>query len=560
MEFRDDISIVLCGEAGQGIKTIEELVSSLLKQSGYNIFASKEYMSRVRGGSNSTLIRVSSKPVSAWKNQIDLLIPLDHTAIPHLGKRITDETIIIGEINPTLEVKFSEIAKKIGNPIYSNVVAVGVIAGLFKMEMSLLQNAVNKYFAKKSQEIIDHNIEAIKEGYRKGLELSALGKIQIDFRRNFGIKKELLINGTEAIALGALASGCNFISSYPMTPGSGVLTSLAKYAQDFPIIVEQAEDEMSAVNMVLGAWYAGARAMVTTSGGGFALMVEGLSLSGMIETPLVIHLAQRPGPATGLPTRTEQGDLNFALYSGHGEFPRIILAPGKVEDAFFLTNQAFYLADKYQIPVIILTDQHLVDSYYNVKPFDLEKIKTDQFIIQSPPDYKRYKLSEDGVSPRAIPGFGDGIVCVDSDEHDEEGHITEDLDLRVKMVDKRLSKVHDIVREAIAPELIGPEKYKTLIIGWGSTYPVIKEALERLKIRDLSFLYFKQVYPIALEAEDYLKKAKRTIIIENNATSQFGNLLKLTTGADIDEKILKYNGLPFSVEELEEKIKEVLGG
>lgn len=560
MEFRDDISIVLCGEAGQGIKTIEEMTSSLLKQSGYNLYASKEYMSRVRGGSNSTLIRASSKPVSAWKDQIDLLIPLDSDAIPHLGKRITDETIIIGEINPTLPVPFSEIAKKIGNPIYSNVVAVGVIAGLFKMERDHLQKAVQKYFAKKSQEIIDHNIEAIKEGYRKGLELSALGKIQINIKRNVGIKDELLINGTEAIAMGALASGCNFISSYPMTPGSGVLTSLAKYSKDFPIIVEQVEDEVSAVNMALGAWYAGARALVTTSGGGFALMVEGISLAGMIETPLVIHLAQRPGPATGLPTRTEQGDLNFALYSGHGEFPRIILAPGNVEDAFFLTNQAFYLADKYQVPVIILTDQHLVDSYYNIKPFDLEKIKTDQFVVKSSSDYKRYRITKDGISPRAIPGLGDGIVCVDSDEHDEEGHITEDLDLRVKMVDKRLSKMHDIVREAVVPELIGSENYKTLIIGWGSTYPVIKEVLERLKIRDLSFLYFKQVYPIALEAEDFLKKAERTIIVENNATSQFGNLLKQITGVSIDERILKYNGLPFSVEELEERIKEVIGG
>lgn len=553
MEFRDEISIVLCGEAGQGIQTIEGLLSQILKQSGYNLFAGKEYMSRVRGGSNSTLIRVSSKPVSAWVNRVDLFIPLDKNAVEHLGKRINDETIIIGE-------QIGEIAKKIGNPIYSNVVAVGMISGLFKIEIKVLQDTVRAHFSKKSEEIIDHNLAAVKEGYRKGLELAASRTIVINIVRNLGIGKDLLLNGTEGIALGALASGCNFISSYPMTPGSGVLTSLAKHSKEHNIIVEQAEDEISAVNMALGAWYAGARAIVTTSGGGFALMVEGLSLSGMLEVPLVIHLAQRPGPATGLPTRTEQADLNFALYSGHGEFPRVILAPGTVADAFLLTNQAFYLADKFQVPVIILTDQYFVDSYYNMPSLPEDKIKKDRFAVSAAPGYKRYLLTKDGVSPRAVPGFGDGVVCVDSDEHDEEGHITEDLDLRVKMVDKRLKKLDGLVKEALLPVLTGDEQYETLIVGWGSTYAVIKEALEKLDFKKAAFLHFKQLYPLPFQCKEYLKKAKKIIVVENNATSQFGNLLKSLTGERVHGRILKYNGLPFSVEELEEKIRSAIDG
>lgn len=294
--------------------------------------------------------------------------------------------------------------------------------------------------------------------------------------------------------------------------------------------------------------------MVTTSGGGFALMVEGVSLSGMLETPVVIHLGQRPGPATGLPTRTEQADLNFALYSGHGEFPRIILTPGTIEDAFYLSQQAFNLADKFQVPVFILTDQYLVDSYQNLPLFDLVSIKNEQYIVETDSGYKRYKITDNGISPRGIPGFGEGLVLSDSDEHDENGNITEDLDLRTRMVDKRLKKLDLIKREIIPPQLFGPENYKTLVVGWGSTCGVIKEALLKLGRKDIAFLYFKQVYPLFPMIGEYLKEAPKTVIVENNATSQFGQLIKIHTGRDFDQKILKYNGLPFSVEEITEAL------
>lgn len=287
-------------------------------------------------------------------------------------------------------------------------------------------------------------------------------------------------------------------------------------------------------------------------------MTEGLSLAGMLETPTVIHLAQRPGPATGLPTRTEQADLELALYAGHGEFPRIIFAPGKLEDGFYLTQKAFNLADKYQIPVFILTDQYFIDSYYNIPVLEVEKITIESHIIKTDKSYQRYKLTENGISPRGIPGYGKGLVAVDSDEHDEEGHITEDLDLRTKMVNKRLEKLESIKKEVLTPELIGSENYKYLIIGWGSTYHAVREALEELGRKDVSFLHFKQVYPLHPETERYLQKAEKSILVENNATAQLGKLIKLNTGVEIENRILKYNGLAFTVEEVRSNLEKYL--
>jgi 2-oxoglutarate ferredoxin oxidoreductase subunit alpha len=566
MTLKNSVSIVLCGEAGQGIQTIETFLTKLFKSAGYQIFASKEYMSRIRGGSNSTEIRLSSGPVAAFADRIDILVALDQEALPHLQKRITAETKILGEtatILPpegisVLDIPFSKIAAEIGNPVFANTVACGVIAGLFAIEPALLNDTMRQFFAVKSEEIVHKNLEAVGRGYQLGMEFRNSGRIVFDMPPTFTIQDDIIVSGAEAVALGALAGGCNFISSYPMSPGTGVLTYLAQYSQALPIVVEQAEDEISAVNMALGAWYAGARAIVTTSGGGFDLMTEGISLAGMIESPLVVHLGQRPGPATGLPTRTEQADLELVLYAGHGEFPRIILAPGNISEAFYLTQQAFQLADQFQVPVFILTDQFLVDSYCNVPAFDPNKLAITPQIIETGPGYQRYQFTATGISPRGIPGHGEGLVGVDSDEHDEAGHITEDLDLRVRMNQKRLQKMDRIKQAIIPPELIGNPDYRVLIIGWGSTYEAIKEAMAIFNCHELAFLHFKQVFPLASETAAYLKKASQIIIIENNATSQFGKLIHLTTGIAIQQQILKYNGMPFSVEELAEQIQEIL--
>ena len=564
-KFIDDVSIVLCGEAGQGIQTIEHLMTQTLKLSGYNVFSTQEYMSRIRGGNNSTSIRVSSKRVSAPVNRMDILIPFGEGAVKHVSSRISSDTLIIGEEkffkdeydgHNSINVPISQIASEVGGAIFANTIASALMLRLFGVDIELFNEYLKKRFSGKDESIVQKNINAGKRGYEISDELLKNGRVKVQVQRDPQVKNDIIMDGTESLALGAIAGGCDFISFYPMSPSTGVATYLAQHAHEFGIIVEQVEDEISAMNMVVGAWYAGARALASTSGGGFALMVEAVSLAGMLESPAVIHIGQRPAPATGLPTRTEQGDLFFALYSGHGEFPRAIFAPGTIEDAFYLTQQAFNLADKYQIPVFILTDQYVLESHYNIPGLDPYQIKPDKFIVETDTEYKRYKLTENGISPRGVPGYGKGLVVVDSDEHDEEGHITEDADVRTNMVNKRLKKLELVSQEVIPPELIGNQDYKTLVVAWGSNYSVINEAMDKIGRDDLAFLHFKQVYPIHPSTADYLKKAEKIIIIENNATSQFADLIKLQTGISIDRKILKYNGMPFFVEEIEQGIKE----
>ena len=414
----------------------------------------------------------------------------------------------------------------------------------------MLDEYLQEFFADKAQAVIDKNIEAGRKGYAIGLTLSGPERIDIQITPRPEIGDGLFMSGDEAVALGAIAGGCRFIAAYPMSPSTAVFTYLAQHGAEFEIVVEQAEDEIAAMNMAIGAWYAGARALVSSAGGGFSLMTEGLSLAGMLESPLVVHIAQRPGPATGLPTRTEQGDLNLALYAGHGEFPRAILTPGTLGEAFYLTQRAFNLADKYQVPVFVLTDQFLLESHYNTPAFDLSGLRVENQFVETADDYRRYALTESGVSPRGIPGLGSGLVVLDSDEHDEEGHITEDPNVRKAMVDKRMRKLQGLAGEIAAPELIGGESYRTLVIAWGSNYHVVIEALRRLGKEDVAFLHFKQVYPVPPETEGYLKRAGRTIVVENNATGQFAQLLKSHTGIEVEHKVLKYTGWPFSVEEL----------
>lgn len=560
LKLEDDIVIVLAGEAGQGIQSIESILSLLLKRSGYHYFSTSEVMSRVRGGINSTEIRISSQPVNAFRNRIDILIPLSNKGVDHLKSRLTDKSLVIGEKDKAnyknkLEIAFSDIAQEIGNKIFSNTVAAGFICGLLNVELKLCQDFIAEYFSEKKEDIINKNVTAISEGHKLA---SDIDQIEINIDKSDKTKKHLLLNGAEAVSLGALAGGCNFVCAYPMSPATSVLENMANYSKENDIIVEQVEDEIGVINMTLGAWYAGAKAMATTSGGGFALMNEGISLCGMIESPLVLHLAQRPGPATGLPTRTEQGDLNLVLYAGHGDFPRIILAPGNLEEAFYLSRNAFNLTAKYQIPVFILTDQYFVDSKYNIPDLDLENYQIEDSVVKTDENYKRFAFTKDGISPRGIPNFGKGLVCVDSDEHDESGHITEDFDIRVKMVDKRKKKLNLVENDIIAPTFLGKEDYKTLILCWGSTFNTLQETLKELNDEHIALLHFSWIYPLPKVTLDYLKKAEKTIIVENNSSGQLSQLIEVTTGFSIDEELLKYNGLPFSVEELKQRITHLV--
>jgi 2-oxoglutarate ferredoxin oxidoreductase subunit alpha len=559
----EDINIVVAGEAGQGIQSIESVTVAALKKNGYHVFATKEYMSRVRGGVNSTTIRTASYPVRSYRAIIDVCVALGNDAIAHLGKRIAQHTVIIGDREVVrdprlLHVPFKQVASELGNPLFANTIASGVIFGLIGADESVLMETIRSHFLSKGEEVVNSNNLAAKKGFSLGAGLAAKTQIRPALVKDQARKDDLLLDGGDAVALGALAGGCNAIFGYPMTPSTTVFTYLAGYSKERDMVVEQVEDEIGVINMALGAWYAGARALVTTSGGGFALMTEGVSLAGITETPVVIHLAQRPGPATGLPTRTMQGDLNLALYAGHGNFPRIVFAPRDTRDAFLLSHLAFNLADKYQVPVFILTDQYFIDSYYDIPAIDTGSLANVYHPIETGEDYKRYKLTPDGVSPRGVPGFGKGLVCSDSDEHDEDGKITEDLDgVRVAMVRKRLDKARVLLQDAVAPVYHGDAGAKTLIVGWGSTYCGIREALDAIDDKRIAHLHFSQVYPLPLQSLHCICGAKNVVVVENNETGQFADLLALELGTRLTKRILKSNGMPFSVEELCDEIRKL---
>jgi len=376
----------------------------------------------------------------------------------------------------------------------------------------------------------------------------------------------MLVNGNESLSVGALAGGCKFVAGYPMTPSSSILEYIARKSKQYDVVMVHVEDEIAAINMVVGAGYSGVRAMVATSGGGFALMVEGLALAGMTETPVVIVLGQRPGPATGLPTRTEQGELWFALHAGHGEFPRAVLAPATIEETFLLTVKAFNLAEKYQIPVIMLTDHHLASSYTTATRFDLTKVRiergnliTDREIVNIS-EYKRHQITDSGISPRALPGQGMALVVTDSDEHDEAGHLIEDAGTRIRLNEKRLRKVNGLKTDISAPRFDKVPKAELNLIGWGSTYGAIHEAVSILRGKGIAanHLHFSEIWPFPVDAVTHALNddEARSIVIESNATSQMAELIRRETGIKVSNSILRYDGRPISPKYIIDHLKK----
>ena len=365
------------------------------------------------------------------------------------------------------------------------------------------------------------------------------------------LSDHILINGNNAIALGAIAGGLDFYSAYPMTPATSIMTYLAKKQVETGMVVDQAEDEIAAINFAIGASYAGARAMTGSSGGGVSLMVEAFGLAGITETPIVIVDSQRPGPATGLPTRTEQSDLSFLLTASQGEFPRILISVRNAEDAFYKTVKALNLADKYQTVVILLTDQYLADSNITIPKYNLNNIEIERYIsngeeLKEDEEYKRYKVTQSGISPRMIPGNSKNqVVLVDSDEHTEESHITEEAEVRNAQMEKRMKKLELIKKDIEEPEFIGKEDLEILLLGFGSTYGALKDAVEELNNQGekVGALSFGDIYPLPEEGlRKYAKQAKIIINVEQNFTGQLGKLITQETGILMTYSILKYDG------------------
>ena len=558
-----DLNVRIAGEAGQGVVTVGQVLLGSLARMGFYVMSTQSYMSRIRGGLNWFDIRFGDGELFSRKEQADVLVALTEEAQQALAGGVAQDGLVLldAEERPgAASIRFGEVAKELtGSAIMGNSVAAGAVFGALGYGVDALCDHVREVFKKDGAEVVEQNVACV----RRGAELAAPLAGRIKAPSPAGAPASLC-SGAQAIGLAAATAGVKFAAGYPMTPGTAVLTYLAQAAEKYGIVVEQAEDEIAAINMVCGATYAGVPALTATSGGGFALMVEGISLAAMLELPVVVVLAQRPGPATGMPTRTAQEDLKFVLSAGHGEFPRAVFAPGTQVQAYELTRRALEVAHKYQSPVILLVDQFLIDCVRNSPELDASPRPIDRHILEDPPEgYVRYALSPDGVSPRALPGGAAYVIC-DSDEHGEDGHLTEDFAARLRLQDKRMAKEAGLLRESLAPERYGPAQADRVLLAWGSTYLPCREAVDILNEDGarVAMVHFAQLWPIdpvracAALGSGSSGEGPRVTSVEGNATGQLASLLREAGVLSDCDLMLRYDGLPFSAEEIVERFKQ----
>ncbi len=568
------------GKAGEGIMATGIIFSQSCSRGGLHVFDINEYPSLIKGGHNTVQVRVEKWEIFSQVKDVNVLIALNKETIflhkdelSNGGGIIYDSAEVIdrAEFKEGIRlypVPFGGIIKEIGAaPIMKNNLALGASIALIDYDFEILASVIRDTFKRKGEKIINDNISAARAGF---------DYVKKNFPNDFnyrlekiGIAKRMLLTGNDAICMGAIKAGCKFYSAYPMTPASSLLHFMASQERRFNIVVKHTEDEISAINMAIGAGFTGVRAMCATSGGGFCLMSEGYGLAGMIEVPVIIIMAMRPGPSTGMPTWSEQGDFRFVLSASQGDFPRPVLVPGDNEECFYMTAEAFNIAEKYQTPVIVLTDKYLAESHKTTEKFDTGRITIDRGIFASPGElaasdektfFKRYRFTENGISPRTIPGMKKGIYTATSDEHDEEGNITEEIEERVKMMQKRMKKLDALAKELKNPELVGAQDAEVTIIAAGSTKGPIKEAMMILEKEGVKTNYLQIVYLNPFPSEkvsNVIDSAKKSVVVENNFTGQLADIIREKTGRSITRKILKYDGRPFYPEEIHDAIKEV---
>lgn len=571
----------IAGAAGQGIKSSGMLLLKALKRAGYASFGYTEYPSLIRGGHNVFQIEISDHQLNSITRTFNLLVALNEESVKLHRDELEENGVIIyddGAFTLNEETKILLSDKKIdiyavpllslakdsgGSAIMKNTVALGCVWKIFSLDLKILNDIVAATFAHKSKEIIDTNIRCVQAGY------DFIKQGQDFFAKNFTPSNEfaddMIITGNEAVALGAIAAGVRLYSSYPMTPSSAILTYLAENGPKYGMIIKQAEDEITAANMVIGCVLAGARAMCATSGGGFDLMTEAISLAGITEAPFVVVLGQRPGPATGVPTWTAQGDLMLAVNGGHGEFPRIVLAPSNPTEAFNLTRQAHNLAEKFQLPVIILTDKYLAESTFSTHPFDLSEVKVERGKLLSAeelkqlPEQLRYQYTEDGISPRWLPGDDATPYVANSDEHDERGYSTEDSIEIKKMMAKRMRKLQAVIEALPHPQISGEENEPDVcILSWGSTKNVVLDAIKEFPSLKITSVHYNHIWPLKTEkAVEMIEKARYTFSVENNYNSQFTSLFRQQCGYEIKDKLTRFDSKPFYLEDLLEHLQTV---
>ncbi len=562
-----ELNVRIAGEAGAGIQTTAELFGKLVMRCGIHVSSYNNIESRIRGGLNFTHLRCSDMPRRGVTNRVDVLVGLSKLAVETHGAAVAEGGVVVCspefKHGSRLDVDIVSLAKEAGSPRTQGIVAVAVVAGLMGLDVEELKNMVRQRFAKR-EDLVKMNLLAVDSGYDAGTNARQDGGLALP--PNAG-KGRMWISGGVAIGLGAVAGGMTFISSYPMSPATITFTCLAQWAEKAGIVSVQGEDEVGVINMVAGASYAGARAMAATSGGGFALMTEGVSLLGVIETPAVIVVAQRPGPGTGMAARTAQGDLHMVLHSGHGVFPRVILAPKDVADCFYLTARAFDIAEKYQVPVFIMTDHKLQHSMTNVKRFSLDELPAERHLLttdelEAMDDYARFRFTDSGVSPMAAPGASRHTVVVDSHEHDEHGHLTESASNATAMNEKRMRK-GETLKEIILPlEIDSQVDGRPLVVTWGSTYHTAKEAVEKLRRSGIECAHvnLRMIWPIDGEAlRELFLRAEKVIVVENNPNGELARLLQTESGELGMARVNRSDGRAFTIDDLVVAIGKELG-
>lgn len=575
----NSFTCVIGGRSGEGLKVTGLTLSKLFQRLGLNVFDYTDYPSLIRGGHNAYHVRAEAGPAPSHLYHTNLIIALNEETVDVHLKELTANGGIMYDPD-VVKISTKDIPSHVSlfpipwhkllvtvnaKPIMQNSVALGAAIHQLGVDFDHLAKVLHWQFDRKGAAVVKQNTEVAQLGYDYA-EQHFTDPFPYHLEPVKRSEQTILLTGNEAITLGAIHAGCNFYAAYPMTPSSTILDFMASLGDRFGVVVKHAEDEIGVINMALGASFAGARAMIGTSGGGFSLMTEALGLAGITETPLVIVEAQRPGPATGLPTWTEQGDLRFLLHAAQGEFPRIILAPGDVTEAFKLTAWAFNLADQYQTPVFVVSDKYLSESTMTAALFDQAKTVIDRGKLLTDEqaaklkDYKRYQVTDDGVSPRAIPGQPGVRFLANSDEHDEYGYSEETSENRTAQVDKRMRKLATAATVMPKPERYGPPQADYTFFAWGSMKGPVLEAMHRLNAAGIAtnFLHLNVIWPFPTKAVDeVIRQARRTVLVENNATAQLGGLIREETGYHVDHEFLKYDGRPPHPHELADFVEKL---
>jgi 2-oxoglutarate ferredoxin oxidoreductase subunit alpha len=617
-----EVNLIVAGQAGQGLQVISRTLGRLLVRAGYHVFVSQDVMSRIRGGSNAARIRISTRPIAADGDKAEILIALNPALVARHVTDLAPNAVVVTDaagdpenrdrsspprhkdtksgldgdalhtLGGSIPVSWGDVPEGLNavrlplealarehgkDPVMVNAVAVGAALVLVGLELVGLEDLFRSQFASKGEDVVKRNMAAAEAGYKAVAE---------ELKRSCPFKladpesgDRLFVSGAEALALGAIAAGVRVVTGYPMSPATPIVEYCFRHAQEAGLIVEQTEDEVSAANLAIGAAFAGARAMTCTAGGGFSLMNEALSLAGMAETPLVLCVGMRPGPATGLATRTAQADLLFAIYAGHGEFPRAVLTPADAGQAFRAPQDAFRIAEKYQTPVTILFDQFMADSLWTVERSELRvenrQGRQERQVPEGvqPYGYRRYEVGEGGVSPRLLPGTPQQLVYADSDEHNEAGHITESAAMRVRMVDKRNAKTAGIRQELgelkvearveVEVEVEAEAEVETLVFCFGSSRGVVAEAVARLRDKGckVAMVHLSHVWPFPAEVvAELAAKSTKVVTVEQNYSGQLAQLLAQECGLRAAGTVRRYDGRQFSVAEVEAGLEELIGG